>query len=88
MRWIIGRQAVALRTLWDSEDSARAFFGAYAAGLKVRLVGARIEADSPTRLAQTAPNAATELRLSGQEVLAVIAFDRPAAEAIVSSIGP
>jgi hypothetical protein len=82
-----GRQAVALRTAWDSEDSAKAFFSAYAAGLKVRFVSARTEVDAPVRLAQTAPNAATELRLAGQEVLAVIAFDRPSAEAIVSLIG-
>jgi hypothetical protein len=90
-RWALlernGQQAVVLRTAWDSAQSAQAFFTAYATGLKIRFGAARTEADSPTRLAQTAPNAATELRVGGQEVLAVLAFDRATAEAIASAVG-
>ena len=43
-----------------------------------------VEESSPTRQALTTPVAATELRLQGNDVVAVIAFDRDTANAIVN----
>ena len=44
------------------------------------------EEASSTRQALTAATAATEVRRNGQAVLAVISFDRPSAEAIVTAV--
>lgn len=82
-----GQQAVALRTVWDTEEAASAFFAAYGQGLKTRFDGARTEADTPTRQALTTSSAAAELRRNGREVLGVLSFDRPSAEALVAAVG-
>lgn len=81
-----GRQAVVLRTTWDSEQDAREFFETYAGGLRVRFGDATQEEFRGSRQALTAPLAATDLRLNGREVLAVITFDRGSAAAIVAAV--
>ncbi len=82
-----GRQAVVLRTTWDSDGDAREFFDTYGQGLRNRFAGARQQEATPTRQALTALATASELRLSGREVLAVISFDRPSAEALAAAVG-
>jgi hypothetical protein len=82
-----GRQAVVLRTAWDSENDAREFFDTYALGLRTRFSDARQEEASAVRHALTASTMATELRRNGREVLAVLSFDRQSAESLVSAVG-
>jgi hypothetical protein len=81
-----GRQALVLKTVWDTDNDARNFFDAFGLALRNRFAGARQEEQSATRQALTAATAATELRRSGPNVLAVISFDRPSAEAIVTAV--
>jgi hypothetical protein len=46
-----------------------------------------VDEASPSRQALTASDAATEVRRNGANVLVVISFDRPTAEAIVAAVG-
>ncbi len=46
-----------------------------------------MEASSQSRQALTASDYATELRIQGSDVLAVISFDRPTAEQLVTAVG-
>ena len=55
--------------------------------MKNRFPTAHEEEASSSRQALTAATAATEIRRTGQNVLAVISFDRPSAEAIVTALG-
>ena len=91
-RWVLlekdGRQAVVLKTVWDTDNDARKFFDTYALALRNRFTTAKQEESSASRQALTATTAATELRRDGQSVLAVISFDRPSAEAIVAAVSP
>jgi hypothetical protein len=82
-----GRQAVALRTVWDSENDASEFFDTYGQGLRTRFSDAKQEEASDGRNALTASTMATELRRNGREVLAVLSFDRPSAESLVAAVG-
>lgn len=80
-------QALVIKSVWDTENDARNFFDAFSLGLKNRFVGAAEEEASSTRQALTAGNAATEIRRTGANVIVVISFDRPSAEAIASAVG-
>jgi hypothetical protein len=51
-----------------------------------RYFGASVEAATDTRAALTTANAATEVRKTGNVVVAVISFDRPTAEAIADAV--
>jgi hypothetical protein len=90
-RWMLlekdGRQALLIKSVWDTELDARNNFDAFALAMKNRLSGAKEEEGSTTRQALTAANAATEVRRGGVNVLVVISFDRPSAEAIVAAVG-
>ena len=81
-----GRAAIVLKSTWESPDAARNFFSAYARGLRTRFDAAMTEESSATRQALTTPVAATDLQLQGNNVLAVVAFDRDTASAIVNAV--
>lgn len=81
-----GRSAIVVRSTWDSPDAARSFFSAYSRGLRTRFDSAMTDESSATRQALTTPVTATDLRLLGNDVLTVIAFDRDTANAIVDAI--
>jgi hypothetical protein len=55
--------------------------------MKNRFRGAREEEASASRQALTAPNGSTEILRNGINVLVVISFDRPSAEAIAAAVG-
>ncbi|MDQ3812074.1 MAG: hypothetical protein M3336_17465 [Chloroflexota bacterium] len=90
-RWLLldkdGRQALVLKTVWDSDADARNFLDTFGLAMRNRFAGARQEEGSSTRQALTAPTAATEVRRNGRDVLVVISFDRPSAEAIMAVLG-
>src|SRR5438270_13875542 len=75
------RSAIVVKSTWDTTDAAGAFFSACAHGLRTRFDSARVEESSTSRQALTTPVAATDVRLQGNEVLTVIAFDRESADA-------
>lgn len=79
-----GRQALLIKSVWDSDNEARTFLETFGLAMKNRFSGAREEETSATRQALTAATAATEVRRNGATVVAVIAFDRPTAEAIAN----
>ncbi len=83
-----GRSTIVLKTRWESETAAAAFFSAYKRGLRTRFNAAATEEDSEVRQALTAPIAATDLRIQGREVQAVIAFDRASANAVIGALTP
>ena len=89
-RWLLleqnGHTLITLKTTWDSEASAQAFFAAYARGLRARFAGASVEQAARDHEALIAPNAATDLRLNGRDVLAVIGFDRQSVDAVLAAI--
>ncbi|MBV9356186.1 MAG: hypothetical protein JO023_11740 [Chloroflexi bacterium] len=90
-RWQVlekdGRDALVLQTTWDSETAAKAFFDMYGLALANRFGGAHQEAMTDSRQALTAATDATELRVTGKDVLVVISFDRPTAEALATAAG-
>jgi hypothetical protein len=90
-RWMLlekdGKQALVLKTVWDSDNDAQDFFDTFGLAMRNRFPGARQDEASATRQALTASTNATEVRLDGKNVLAVISFDRPTAEAIVTAVG-
>lgn len=81
-----GRVAVVVKSTWESPGAASEFFGAYAAGLRQRFGSAQVELSTDTRQALTTPDAATDLRLQGSDVLAVIGFDRDSAGTIADAV--
>jgi len=81
-----GRTTIVLKTTWESETAAGAFFSAYKRGLRTRFNAAATEEDSEVRQALTAPIAATDLRIQGREVQAVIACDRASANAVIRGL--
>jgi hypothetical protein len=89
-RWLLlekdGRQALVIKSVWDSDNEARTFLETFALAMKNRFPGAKEEEASSTRQALTAATAATEVRRDGATVVAIIAFDRPTAEAIASAV--
>jgi hypothetical protein len=82
-----GRQALVIKSVWDTETDARNFFELFGLALRNRFSGAKQEETTETRQALTAPTNATELRRNGQTVVVVISFDRPSAEQIVGLSG-
>ena len=91
-RWLLleqnGHTLITLKTTWDSEASARAFFAAYGRGLRARFPGATAEQAGSDHEALTAPTAATDLRLTGRDVLAVIGFDRQSVDGALAALSP
>ena len=89
-RWQVvekdGRTAILVKWTWETPAAAGDFFSAYARGLRTRFSAAQTEESSSTRQALTTPVAATDMRLSGSDVLSVIAFDRDTANAIVGAV--
>jgi len=81
-----GQSAIVLSSVWESEEAATNFFSAYGRGLRARFAAAAADVASPTRLALSTQTAATDLRLDGRTVLAVIAPDRPTADALVAAV--
>jgi hypothetical protein len=81
-----GRQALAVKSVWDSEADATTFLQAFGQAMHNRYFGATVESATDTRAALTATNAATEVRRSGATVVAVISFDRPTAEAMANAV--
>jgi hypothetical protein len=79
-----GRAALVIKWSWESPDAARSFYSAYSRGLRTRFDSAMVEESSSTRQALTTPVYATDLRVQGGDVLAVIAFDRDTANAMVT----
>jgi hypothetical protein len=82
-----GRQALVIKTTWENDEAARQFFDSYGVALANRFGGAKSEAATDTRQALTATTNATELRVHGSDVLVVISYDRPSAEALVNAVG-
>lgn len=78
--------AFALRSTWASANQATDFFTAYTQGLRTRFAAADVSVSSTSREALTTPGAATDVRLQGSDVLAVIASDRDTADAVVGAI--
>jgi hypothetical protein len=81
-----GRQALVIKSQWDSDAAAQTFFDAYSQALKNRFFGAQVDEASGTRQALTATNAATDVRRTGNTVIAVISFDRQTANAIAEAV--
>ncbi len=90
-QWVLleyaGQAAAVLRLTWDTELDAREFYDVYAHGLQARFPDAQVEAATSQRQALTATNLSTELRIHGQDILAVIAFNRASAEALAAGSG-
>jgi hypothetical protein len=82
-----GQLAMVLDWTWESESAAAGFFGAYGQGLQTRFADAGTDAASASRLALSGANEATDLRLNGRSVLAVLAPDRPTADALMRALG-
>ena len=82
-----GRQALAVKSVWDTENDARNFFDALNSGLKNHFAAAAVDEASASRQALTASDVATDVRRNGANVLVVISFDRPSADAIVAAAG-
>src|SRR5947209_7143135 len=80
-----GRQALVIKSVWDSDNEARTFLETFGLAMRNRFAGAKQEEASPTRQALTASTAATEVRRNAATVVAVIAFDRATAETIANA---
>jgi hypothetical protein len=89
-RWALlekdGRQALVIKSVWDTENDARSFFETFGLALTNRFVGAQQEEASTSRQALTFSSTATEVRRNAATVVVVISFDRPTAEAIAAAI--
>jgi hypothetical protein len=89
-RWLLlergGRSTIVLRNTWESEDAAAAFFSAYKRGLRARFPSAMTDDDSSARQALSTPTAATDLRISGRDVQAVIGFERSDIDTVLATL--
>jgi hypothetical protein len=81
-----GHQALALKSVWDSDADATTFLQTFGQAMQNRYFGATVDEASNDRQALTAATAATEARRDGTTVIAVISFDRPTATAIADAI--
>ncbi len=81
-----GQDTIVLKTHWESDDAASAFFSAYKRGLRARFPTAATEEDSEARQALMTPLWATDLRLSGSDVVAVIGPDGVAIAAVLTAL--
>jgi hypothetical protein len=80
-----GHQALVSKSVWDSEADAKQFLQTFGQAMQNRYFGAHVDAATDTRQALTAAQTATEVRRDGTTVVAVIAFDRPTAEAMADA---
>src|SRR5439155_21232041 len=78
------RSAIVLKWTWTTEADAANFLSAYGRGLRSRFPNAVTDEASSTRQALTTPLTATDMRIQGREVTAVIAFERDATTAIMN----
>jgi hypothetical protein len=89
-RWLLmeheGRSTMVVKSTWETETAAQSFFGAYGRGLRKRFDAAMTEDESARRQALSTPTAATDLRVSGRDVLAVISFDRASSDAAIAAL--
>jgi len=83
-----GLDTMVLKTNWESEAAASAFFSAYKRGLRARFPTAATDEDSAARQALSTPTAATDLRRSGRDVMAVIGFDRGTVDTVIAALPP
>ncbi|MBV9579566.1 MAG: hypothetical protein JO057_13340, partial [Chloroflexi bacterium] len=81
-----GQQALVVKSVWDSSDSASNFFNAFAEAMRNRYFGASVDEASDTRQALTTGTAATDVRKDGSTVVAVISFSRDTASAIADAV--
>jgi hypothetical protein len=81
-----GRASIVVKWTWETPDQASSFFSAYARGLRARFDAAMTEESSRRRQGLTTPVTATDLRLDGSDVLAIIAFDRSTATQIADVV--
>jgi hypothetical protein len=81
-----GHQALAIKSVWDSDAEAKTFFRTFGQAMQNRYFGAHVDAATDSRQALTATNAATDVRIAGNTVVAVISFDRPTADAIADAL--
>ena len=81
-----GRQALVIKSVWDSDNEARTFLETFGLAMRNRFAGAKQDEASPTRQALTASTAATEVRRNAATVVVVIAFDRATAETIANAV--
>jgi hypothetical protein len=81
-----GRTALAMKSVWDSDDDATTFLQTFGQAMQNRYFGASVDSASDTRQALTTSSAATEMRRNANTVVAVISFDRPSANAIADAL--
>jgi hypothetical protein len=81
-----GRQALVIKSVWDSDNEARTFLETFGLAMRNRFAGAKQEEASPTRQALSASTAASEVRRNAATVVVVIAFDRATAETIANVV--
>jgi hypothetical protein len=83
-----GQDTMVLKTHWSSDNAAGAFFDAYRRGLQSRFAGAVVEEDSAARQALTTAGWATDVRLSGSDVVAVIGPDAQTVGTVIAALQP
>jgi hypothetical protein len=81
-----GRAAIAWKSTWETPTAASDFFDGFSGALRTRFDAAQVDESSDGRQTLTTPEAATDLRLQGSDVLAVIAFDRESANTIIDAL--
>jgi hypothetical protein len=82
-----GQVAMVLESVWESEDAASSFFSAYSQGLRTRFPEATTDVSTATRVALSSASVATDLRLDGRAVRAVLAPDRQTSDALLAALG-
>ena len=81
------QQALVMKTVWDSPTDAKNFFEVMSAALHDRFSGATEDEVNASRQALSTAGWATDTRRVGaREVLVVLSFDRPSADAIISAV--
>jgi hypothetical protein len=76
-----------MKTVWDSPADAKNFFEVMSAALKNRFSSATEDEVNASRQALSTTGWATDTRRVGaREVLVVLSFDRPSADAIISEV--
>ena len=79
------RQAVVLKTVWETDNDAQQFFDTFGLALKNRFGGAKEDASTDHQSLLASTNA-SDVRRSAQTVTAVISFDRPSVDAILTAL--
>jgi hypothetical protein len=84
-----GQGAVALGTVWDTQQDAVEFFDSYAATIATRFGGrAQRTVDTPTRIAWSTPNGSIQLQRSDARVALALAPDDGSASALITAMAP